>query len=233
VHVIRSWGARAGREFAIPGLILMENAGEGCARLIEELLADPGSEIRPPFQVVCGCGNNGGDGLVIARHLSNRGLETAIHFPAPPSRIDPASDAGVHLEIARRMGIPIHADGSGLALEGAIRRATEAGTVIDAIFGTGLSRPVAAPELEWIEGINRSGLPVLAVDIPSGLDADSGRILGAAVRARHTFTFAAPKLGFARGAGPACAGRVRVVGISIPRALIRESMDRAPRPGPP
>lgn len=219
-EAIRNWDARAIRDYAIPGILLMENAGEGCVRKIEELLLEPPAP-APPFHIVCGFGNNAGDGFVIARHLANRGYPVEIHLTAPADRIAAGSDAGINLEIARRMGISLAEPGSDL--EEAIRRGTSGGVIVDALFGSGLSGPVRPPQSRWIDAMNRSGLPVLAIDIPSGLEADSGEELGFAIRATHTFTFVAPKLGFERGAGPECCGRLHVIGISIPRALLEES----------
>ena len=220
---IRALDAAAIQECRIPGLLLMENAGEGCVRQIEMLATEDPSRIVPPFKIVSGFGNNAGDGFVIARHLANRGYAVNIHLTAARSRIRLSSDAGINFEIAVAMGIPIFEPDGEVKTE--ISRATSGGgTIVDAIFGSGLSRPVTSPQREWIEHINASGLPVLAIDIPSGLDADSGEALGAAVRAAHTFTFVAPKLGFERAAGPQCAGRVHVVGISIPRQLLESAL---------
>ncbi len=213
---IRDLDARAIAEFAIPGLILMENAAEGCVRAIERLFEDPAQSLRPPFQIIGGFGNNGGDGLAIARHLFNRGLPVRVYLTAPAEKFQAGTDAALNLEIARRLGVPLFEG------EGYLGPATAEGTIVDAIFGSGLSRPVAVPEKDWIEAINRSGLPVLSIDIPSGLDADSGDILGAAVRARHTFTFVAPKRGFYRARGPECTGMVHRIGISIPRQLLEK-----------
>lgn len=222
---IRALDATAIQEYGIPGLLLMENAGEGCVRQIEALAAEGPHRAVSPFQIVCGFGNNAGDGFVIARHLANRGHAVNIHLAAPRSKIHLASDAGVNFETAVAMGIPIFEPEGHLRVE--ISRATsEGGTIVDAIFGSGLSRPVVSPQREWIQGINDSGLPVLAIDIPSGLDADSGNILGASIRAAHTFTFVAPKLGFDRASGPQCTGHVHVVGISIPRCLLESTIKK-------
>ncbi len=213
---IRELDRRAIEEFRIPGLVLMENAGEGCVRLIEELVRD--GEVRPPFRIVCGFGNNAGDGFVIARHLHNRGHAVEVLLVGERERIRAGSDARINLEAIESMSVPLRdavADPNPAS-------ALSTGTVVDAIFGSGLSRPLEPPQRRWVEAINGSGLPALAIDIPSGLDADTGEVLGAAVRAAHTFTFVAPKLGFERGQGPRHVGRVHVVGISIPRELLED-----------
>ncbi len=217
---VRAWDAAAIEEFAIPSILLMENAGESCARiLVQHLLTE--TVLAPPFHIVCGPGNNGGDGFVIARHLANRGAAVQIYSLVPPSKIDPASDAGINLEIVRRMGLSL-SEAPSLEVPDL---STAQGSVVDAIFGTGLARAVGPPFLEWIEAINDSGLPVVAVDTPSGLDADTGAVRGAAVRADRTLTFVARKKGFSLGAGPAHTGVVEVVGISIPRTILERASE--------
>jgi NAD(P)H-hydrate epimerase len=200
----------------------MENAGAGAARILAGLAADRPEDWPEPFQVLCGPGNNGGDGFVVARHLHNRGFAVAVHVIGAGGYA-PGSDAAVNHEVARRMGLPLR------RLEGppdVAEPALAAGTVVDALFGTGLARPLAAPFLDWVRAVNASGRPVAALDVPSGLDADTGVPLGAAIAARVTITFAAPKLGFARGEGPRLAGEVHVVDIGIPREIWE---GRAPR----
>jgi NAD(P)H-hydrate epimerase len=214
---VRRWDRATIEEFGIPGLILMENAGEGCVRRVEELA--PRHGLVPPFCIVCGPGNNGGDGFVIARHLHNRGAEVEVLLATPAAGFAADSDAGINLEIVRRMGVPVRetADDTAASRDAAL---AAAGTAVDACFGTGLARAVEEPILGWIHALNRCGRPVVSVDVPSGLDADRGLALGAAVRATVTLTFVAPKRGFALEEGPACAGEVHVIGISIPRELL-------------
>ncbi len=193
-------------EYGIPTLLLMENAGRGAADAIESLLEGRDR----PVAVVCGKGNNGGDGFVIARHLHNRGYPVVVHLVAEASAISPASDAGVNLSILAKMRVPI------LPLP----IAPDAQLVVDALLGTGLSGPVRPPFDAAIRAVNAHGAPVAAVDVPSGLDADDGRVLGVAVRAVLTATFGLVKRGLTTGEGPAHAGRVVLVDISIPRELL-------------
>ena len=210
-ETIREWDRRAIEEYGIPGVVLMENAGSGSARILLDLL-DSG-EIHAPVWIVCGPGNNGGDGLVVARHLDNAYVPVEVAFVRDPS-FDSGSDSAIQYAIARRMGISMAPWEARLA-EG---RAGE-GTLVDALFGTGLSRPLEPPYSDCVETIRASALPVIALDTPSGLDANEGTVLGTAVRARHTITFAAPKVGFGRASGPSHCGTVHVVDIGIPRAI--------------
>ena len=214
-QAIRSLDLRAINELGIPGIVLMENAALGCDRVLEGLRACGPGLWCPPYRIICGPGNNGGDGFALARHLHNRGLEATIHLAEPRSRLRPGSDGAVNLGILERMGLEIHEPGPALPLEEAVRRATTGGAIIDAMLGTGLDRPLRSPYLEWVQAVNGSGLPVVAIDIPTGLDADTGAVLGAAVRADHTITMAAPKIGFGQGEGPRHTGKVHVVGIGI------------------
>lgn len=196
----------------MPGIVLLENAGAGAARMAVEIAAAEPERYPDPFIICCGPGNNGGDGYVIARHLYNAGFQVAVRRTGG-AVYPPGSDAGVHFEIIRRMKLemrePDPSDLRGPA------------TVIDALFGTGLSRPLRSPYLEWVQAINASGLPVIALDIPSGLDANSGEILGDSIRALHTITFAAPKVGFYGRSGPERCGAIHVVDIGIPREIWR------------
>jgi hydroxyethylthiazole kinase-like uncharacterized protein yjeF len=153
--------------------------------------------------VVCGVGNNAGDGLAAARHLHRWGkLERVCCMD--PARLQAA--AAQELVAMRRIGIQVSSD---LRLDGA-----EA--VVDAIFGTGLSRPPAGPFAKWIEAINSSQLRVISVDVPSGLDADSGVAYAPCVQAHTTVTLGLPKAGLLENDGPRLAGEVWVADIGVP-----------------
>lgn len=190
----------------LPALALMENAGRAVADAVAA--ACPGGGL---VAVVCGHGNNGGDGLVAARHLLGRGYAVACELAAGA----PRGDAAVHAAVWRAMGFPLEAAGADLGA-----RLARADVVVDALLGTGLSGGVRPPFTDAIHAINGAGRPVVAVDIPSGLDADDGRVLGACVRADVTVTFALAKRGFTRGDGPAHCGRVIVADIGIPPAAV-------------
>ena len=213
-EAVRELDRRAIEEVGVPSLLLMENAGRACAFEVERLL-DGGSCV-----CLCGPGNNGGDGLVIARTLWNRGHAVRAVFLGDEERLGRCSeDVRMNARLWRALGrdLELVAPDEGPAF---VRALTPAPTVVvDALFGTGLTRELRAPWSEIVCAIN--GLPstVVAVDLPSGLDADSGEVLGEAVRAELTVSFVAPKLGFTRARGPEYTGRVIVAEIGIPRGL--------------
>jgi NAD(P)H-hydrate epimerase len=211
-EAVRALDRRAIEEYGIPGLVLMENAGRAAADAAQAILA--GS--RGPVLVLCGPGNNGGDGLVVARTLLNRGHAVRAAFAgAGASLAGGGADFQTEQRLWRGLGQPFPAlgeDPSALAREWA-----GAALVVDALFGTGLTRPLGEPWRGVIWALNAARRRVLAVDLPSGLDADTGAELGAAVRADVTVTFVAKKPGLLCGQGPALAGRVIVAEIGIPR----------------
>lgn len=223
---VRELDRRAVSGFGVPGVVLMENAGRGCAELLMRL--NPG---RAPAAILCGPGNNGGDGFVIARHLDNAGWPVSVHVFARHNR-EPG-DAATNFDILFAAGVhftqyrPDHFERPHRDL--LLRQLAGAGWVVDALFGTGLARPLGPP-FDWVAGAaNGSGLPVLAVDLPSGLDCDTGAPLGPCVRAAHTATFVAPKRGFLNPAAAAWTGTVHVIDIGAPRVLVEEYR---PRPAP-
>ncbi|HTL70785.1 MAG TPA: NAD(P)H-hydrate epimerase, partial [Candidatus Eisenbacteria bacterium] len=168
---------------------------------------------------VAGKGNNGGDGFVAARHLANAGVRTRVYFFGSPRELK--NEPALNRRILLRMGVPVRRPPAGPKLEKELKSCD---IIIDALYGTGLTREMRGVGLAAVRAINGSGRPVLSVDVPSGLGADSGRPIGGAgacVRADATVTFGLPKRGFrAPGAG-AYTGRVIVKRISLPRALLR------------
>jgi hydroxyethylthiazole kinase-like uncharacterized protein yjeF len=181
-------------QIGVPGVVLMENAGRSCAELIREKLK---GVAKPSVCLFCGAGNNGGDGYVIARHLRNAGFE--IHIVVFGSREKITGDARINLDILERLNQAIDwLNPSDSQVADRIRDAAGGvHLVVDALFGTGLQGEVKPECRTIIDAINGLGIPILAVDIPSGLDCDTGRPLGAAIRARWTVTFVAAKKGFA------------------------------------
>ena len=183
------------------GLVLMENAAAGASRLVAEYLQ--GRRVV----IACGSGNNGGDGYAMARHLHNTGLDVSILAVSPPR---PGSDAEQNARIAETMQLPIEQDPDVL---------NHADLIVDALLGTGLDRPVSDALRQCIELINGNSAVTLAVDIPSGLDADTGQPLGCAIRADATMTFVGWKSGFLQDAAKAYTGVIHVVDIGVPASL--------------
>jgi NAD(P)H-hydrate epimerase len=208
---VREIDRRAIEEYGVAGVVLMENAGRGAAEMLIAL------GIHGRVLVCCGKGNNGGDGFVIARHLGNRGVNVhTILFVRPE---DLSGDALINYRILERGGYPLSvmADPDFDILKRELDRSE---WIVDALFGTGLSGPVRPPFDKVIEAINARQGGVFAVDIPSGLDCDTGVPLGATVRAAHTVTFVASKTGFANPAAAEWLGQVHVADIGVPFVLI-------------
>jgi NAD(P)H-hydrate epimerase len=186
----------------------MENAGRGAAHVLHAL------GIAGKVVICCGKGNNGGDGLVMARHLANWNHDIQALLFSRPEDLSP--DAALQWNIVRRLNLPatILEDKT---LDEAQLAAALAGAdwIVDALFGTGPTGPVRQPFDRVINAINAAGKRVLAVDIPSGLDCDTGAPMGPAMRAEHTATFVAPKLGFQNPAAREFTGQVHVVDIGI------------------
>src|SRR5262245_25447385 len=182
---VREIDRRAIEEYGVPGVVLMENAGRGAAEVLLSL------GVGGPAVICCGKGNNGGDGLVIARHLDNRGVGVRVLLFARPDEL--TGDAAANYRIIERSGLPIVIEPD---LGTLLAERSAATWVVDALFGTGLTGAVRPPFNGIIAAINGSGRPVLAVDIPSGLDCDTGLSPGPTVRAAHTVTFVAEKVGF-------------------------------------
>ncbi len=215
VREMKEIDRRAIEEFGVPALALMENAGAFTARTAEEMLA---AGTKGKTLVFCGTGNNGGDGMVAARHLVSRGRPADIFLIGKREKVK--GEALVNLKIAEKMALPVREITAAAQVPALEKEIRSAGLVIDAIFGTGMSGEVLDPARSVIALFNRSGVPVLAVDIPSGLEADTGRILGEAVIARVTVTFGLAKKGFFLDQGPRCTGEIKIDPIGIPSRLL-------------
>ena len=201
-------------EHGTPGHVLMERAGAGAVRVLRERLRRP----RGPVVVVCGRGNNGGDGFVVARHLRRARVPVEVWLAARPEEV--RGDAARMLAAWRRARGAVHALAAPAHVEALARRLARAAAVVDALFGTGLNAPVTGVAAAAIAAINAAGAPVLAVDIASGLSADTGAPLGAAVRATMTATFGYPKVGQLMYPGVEHTGLLAVVDIGIPREAL-------------
>lgn len=218
---MRELDRRAIEEIGIPGVVLMENAGRGAAELLCRRFAGlwPG-----PVLILAGKGNNGGDGYVIARHLLNRGWRVRTVVLTEEERV--SGDAAINLRALQRSGGGLTFAPDDRRLSGALRQKKDNRLVVDALFGTGLASEVGGHYAVAIDWVNAAGLPVLAIDIPSGVDATSGRILGRAVRADLTVTFGLPKLGQAIHPGISLCGALEVVDLGIPASLLAKAGDR-------
>ena len=222
---VRELDRRAIDGFGVPGLVLMENAGRGSAELLTRLNPD-----SRPTAILCGPGNNGGDGFVVARHLDNAGWPVRVLVFAKHNRGEPG-DADVNFDILYTSGIdftqfrPDNFDRPHRDLF--LKQLAPAEWVVDALFGNGLTRALGAP-FDWLaDAVNASGKPVLSLDLPSGLDCDTGEPLGACIRATHTATFVAPKRGFLNPLSKPWTGEVHTIDIGAPRVLVEEYRQRA------
>ena len=209
---VRAFDSWAINTLGIPGVVLMENAGRSCAELIKSKLAGVAS---PRVCVFCGTGNNGGDGYVIARHLLNSGFKVAVIIVGDRNKI--RGDAKTNLDILEQLGQPVEQLDLG---EDDIRRKVETFTadadiLVDGLFGTGLSGQLSDDYIRLIESINAQNCPILAVDIPSGLDCDTAEPLGAAIRASYTVTFVSAKRGFASANSTQYTGEIFVASIGV------------------
>jgi len=206
-------------EFGLPGVVLMENAGRGVADLIVELGIDG------PVAICCGKGNNAGDGFVIARHLALRGYDPRVLLWGEPDEL--SGDAAVNFQVIRRTGILIEtfptnnfADRWESDLMRIRAQFDRAEWIVDALLGTGAGGDPRPPLDRVIELINRAACRRLAVDVPSGLDCDTGIPSNHTVRAKHTCTFVAPKTGFLTPAAADYVGQVHVLDIGAPREVL-------------
>ncbi len=194
----------------MPSALLMENAGRGAADCLESL------GIAGPVLICCGRGNNGGDGLVIARHLDLRGYSVRVVLFAEHAEL--RGDAALNLHILEHSNVPILL-ASQVQLDAECRRAR---WIVDALLGTGARGETRPPLDRAIQCMNAAGVPILAVDLPSGLDCDTGQAARDTIRAAHTVTFVAAKPGFFQVDGPAHVGQVHVADIGAPRSLVEQ-----------
>jgi len=205
-------------EIGIPGIVLMENAARGAAAFYLEELPNL-TQCR--IAVVAGSGNNGGDGFALARLFSEQGARVRVICLRPPEKIH--GDARINFEILLKLGVEITVWDESKDFAGQFQAIRESDVIIDAILGTGLNSEVRGLFKDIIEAINQLDVPVLAVDLPSGLDASTGKVLGVAIRARATATFALPKIGQILDPGEEYVGKLKVVDIGVPACVLRAS----------
>lgn len=207
---MRRLDREASELFGIPESLLMENAALAVAGVMEKAGPVAGERIV----IFCGLGNNGGDGFAIARKLLSRGAGVTVFFLGLPEKLSGA--ARMNYDILFRLPLQVERLES---TEGLAARLASSHRIVDALFGTGLTREVSGIHREVIEEMNRSGKPVYSVDIPSGVSGDTGEIPGAAVRAHHTVTLGLPKRGNLLYPGAEACGRLYVSHISFPPSL--------------
>lgn len=225
-EAMREVDRRAIEEIGIPSLVLMENAARGLADVVDE--ADELLELEAPVgsvAIFCGPGNNGGDGLALARHLDGRGYELAVFLVLGEKEL--SGDAAVQQEICEQAGIelfPLDPDGD---LGPALAVAREADLMVDALFGTGLGRPLEGGYADLVEALNELPVPRLAVDLPSGLNGSRHDVFGPAVEADVTVTFAALKPATVLPPAAERVGEVVVTDLGIPPWLVDEAEEEA------
>jgi len=210
---VRDFDAWAINQMKIPGVVLMENAAKNCTDVILKHFPD---EIKAGVCVFCGAGNNGGDGFVIARQLFNQGITIRIILCGDPGKIK--GDAKINFDICQNMNLPIAAvdTESDTLCKDIEEMVGQSGLLVDAMLGTGMQGRLKEPLALLISCINSHNLPIVAVDIPSGLDCDTGQPLPVSIEAAATVTFVAIKKGFAANPDSCKAtGRVFVADIGI------------------
>ncbi|MFQ6133130.1 MAG: NAD(P)H-hydrate dehydratase [Armatimonadota bacterium] len=216
---MREVDRRAIEDCGLPSLVLMENAALAICAGVVELLTERGGRC---VKVVAGKGNNGGDGLAVARQLLCRGYEVEVLLLAEPTEL--SGDADTNCQAAQKLGVKVSVVSSDEPLETLAERLAPADVVVDAILGTGVTGEVKGLARRGIEAIRR--IPperVVAVDMPSGIDSDTGQVLGAAVEACRTITLGLPKVGLYCYPGAAHSGEVIVDPIGLPSSLLAEN----------
>ncbi len=213
---MRELDRRTIKDVGVPSLVLMENAG----RSTYQILRREFPELQGPVAVLAGRGNNGGDGFVVARYLANDGFPVTVFLLAARDQVQ--GDALVNLKILEEMQVDVEEVLGEEQLSSVGHRLSRAELVVDALLGTGLNSPVRGLLAQVIARVNQVRSPVLAVDIPSGLSADTGEPLGEAVEAEVTVTYGFPKIGQIVPPGRDFVGRLWQVNISIPSALAQE-----------
>ncbi|TWT43384.1 NAD(P)H-hydrate epimerase [Botrimarina hoheduenensis] len=212
----RDFDRRAIEDLGFPGMLLMENAGRACVDVMERL------GIEGQVIVVCGRGNNGGDGFVIARHLAVRGHAVRVVLGARPSEL--RGDARLAFDLLVPCHVPLH-DETGvnpaLVLQELDAMDDQVAWVVDALLGSGATGAPRPPFDTFIDWMNTAGGRRLAVDLPSGLDCDTGEPTRPTFRADHTCTFVAPKAGFTNPRAQEFLGHIHVVDIGVPAPEVR------------
>jgi NAD(P)H-hydrate epimerase len=212
---MRNADRRTIEEIGIPSLVLMENAGRQAVAAMEAMYSDL-AERR--VAVLCGRGNNGGDGFVVARTLAQRDVDVSVFLLGGVG--DVRGDARTNLEILGRLGLNVVEVADSQAWELHFSQVSDCTMIVDAIFGTGLNAPVSGLIESVIADVNASGIPVVSIDLPSGLSADSHEPIGPCIDAELTVTLAAPKLALVLPPAETHAGDIVIADIGIPLEVI-------------
>jgi len=203
-------------EVGIPSAVLMENAGREVVAAMKRHLRALGDQ---RVAVVCGKGQNGGDGFVVARVLAAGGVATQVYLLVPASEVE--GDARVNLSALEAVGVPVVDVAEPGAWAVQLAEITASDVVVDALFGTGLTRPLEGRWRTVVEDLNASGVPIVSIDLPSGISADTTSLIGATIEATLTVTLGAPKLPLLVSPGATQAGEVVVADIGIPEVVVR------------
>ncbi len=212
---MREADRRTIEDIGIPSLVLMENAGRQVVAAMEAVHTDL---LERQVAVLCGRGNNGGDGFVVARTLLQRGVDVSVFLIGQVS--DVRGDARVNLDILGRLGVTVVEIADGQAWELHLSEVRDCNLIVDAIFGTGLNAPVRGLIESVIADVNASGIPVVSIDLPSGLSADTSDPIGDSIEAGTTVTLAAPKLPLVLPPAENRSGDIVIADIGIPTAVI-------------
>jgi ADP-dependent NAD(P)H-hydrate dehydratase / NAD(P)H-hydrate epimerase len=214
-HQMRALDQQAEQIYEMPGLLLMERAGLAVSDRAYRMIS---KHHLTEALVICGPGNNGGDGMAAARHLHDQHIPVKVYLMAEPDKLKGDTLLNYRMLLKRKV-IPVLPSDPAFS-QMVNDHDSETALVIDALFGTGLDRIVAEPYHQMIERINRFGARVLSVDIPSGVNGDTGKIMGIAINADETVTFACPKVGNLCDPGAVNGGRLTVSSIGIPAQLL-------------
>lgn len=215
---IRKIESYAINDIGIPAEILMENAATSAVCVIEDVMKDMKNK---KVTILCGSGNNGGDGLAVARQLFLKDINVSVFLIGRTEKFKP--ETAMNYEVAKKINLPVYPIKDDNDIQSLKDTLDCSGVVVDAIFGIGLNSEVKELYGEVISEINRSGKYVIALDIPSGIDADTGSIMGNAVKANETVTFGYGKTGLYAGAGKEYCGKIHVKPISFPKPQIKPS----------
>ncbi len=209
---IRRVDQRAMSDVGMCGLVLMENAGRGVVDTLCEL------GVTGPVAICCGKGNNAGDGFVVARHLDNRGIPVDVYLASPAAEM--SGDARTNFEILKHTSATIHSLESDAGWQSRVaRRLATAEWIVDALLGTGARGDPRPPLDAWLRLMNAAPAARLAIDVPSGLDCETGQASADTFRADHTCTFVAVKPGFLQAEARPFVGATHVVDIGVPRSV--------------